>query len=311
MIEINKIHNIDVLQGLKQLDEKSIHCCVTSPPYFGLRDYGIEGQIGLENSLDDYINKLVEVFGEVYRTLKDDGTLWLNLGDSYANTACGSFNGGGSAFKGRDMEGISNSGNIDKIKSSGLKQKDLMGVPWRVAFALQKFGWYLRSDIIWAKGVSFNNKFSGSCMPESCKDRPTKSHEYLFLLTKSPKYYYNYEFVQEDGIFPAGTKAAKGSGTRKGNRRGNDYAIYSGKRNLRSVWTIQTKPYREAHFATFPEKLVEPCIKAGCPENGIVLDPFMGSGTVAFVSKFLNKNYIGFELNPKYCEIANKRLGII
>lgn len=306
MLEINKIHNLDVLEGLKNIDDNSISCCVTSPPYFGLRDYGIVGQIGLENSLEEYVNKLVLVFTEVYRVLKNDGTLWLNIGDSYTSQ------GGSrkSCIKTITSQGSRRNEEPDKSRKIPIefKNKELMGVPWRLAFALQKFGWYLRSDIIWAKGISFNEKFSGSCMPESCKDRPTRSHEYLFLLTKSTKYYYNYEAVQEDGVYPAGTKAAKGSGTREGNRRSAEYAVYSGKRNLRSVWTIQTKPYKKAHFATFPPKLIEPCIKAGCPQNGIVLDPFMGSGTTAFVCKLLNKNFIGFELNTDYCKISEERL---
>jgi len=313
MLELNKIHCGDSLQLLKQIDDKSIHCCVTSPPYFGLRNYGVDGQIGLENSLQKYITNLVNVFAEVHRVLRDDGTFWLNIGDSYNSNQAGKNSGG---FQGKrkledrygEKERLPGTG---KSKTTELKSKELMGVPWRLAFALQNFGWYLRRDIIWAKGVSFNDKFSGSCMPESTKDRPTTSHEYLFLLTKSPKYFYDYVGVQEDGVWPAGTKAAKGSGDREGNRRGDDYAIYSGKRNLRSVWTIQTKPYKKAHFATFPEKLVEPCIKAGTKENGIVLDPFAGSGTTCAVAKKLNRNYLGLELNPDYVKLAEERIGEI
>ena len=383
MLEVNQIYNLDVLEGLKQLDDKSIHCCVTSPPYFGQRDYGVEGQYGLENSLKEYVDNLVKVFAEIHRVLRDDGSFWLNIGDSYANTACGSFNGGGKCFKGRDMQGVSTSGNSNKITSSGLKQKDLMMVPARVGIALCDWGWYLRSDIIWAKGISFNDKYSGSCMPESCRDRPTQSHEHIFLLTKSPKYFYDKVAVEEDGVWPAGTKAAKGSGTREGNRRGDNYAVYSGKRNLRSVWTIPVKPYKKAHFATYPEKLVEPCVKAGTSEKGccskcgnpivriinkkrimrhelppddpnyrpgrytvksdglddyakgggqafshsetlgweksckcenseivpcVLLDPFIGSGTSGAVAKKLGRSFIGFELNPEYCKIANDRI---
>lgn len=279
---------MDCLEGLKLLDDKSIDCCVTSPPYYGLRDYGVDGQIGLENTLEEYIKNLVIVFREVKRVLKDEGTLWLNLGDSYAGSGKG------------------------QVPAS-LKPKDLMGVPWRVAFALQEDGWYLRQDIIWAKP---------NPMPESVKDRCTKSHEYIFLLSKNRKYYFDYEAIEEpanydgrkDTLLKGSPKyekcvvpgqaghsmAAKGHERWKKNERG-EYV-----RNKRSVWTIPTKPFKEAHFATYPPDLIKPCILAGCPVGGIVLDPFMGSGTTAQVALELQRNFIGFELNPKYIEIAEK-----
>ena len=285
MLKINKIYNMDCLEGLKLLDDNSIDCCVTSPPYYGLRDYGVDGQIGLENTLEEYIKNLVIVFREVKRVLKDEGTLWLNLGDSYAGSG--------------------------KVPAS-LKPKDLIGVPWRVAFALQENGWYLRQDIIWHKP---------NAMPESVKDRPTKAHEYIFLFSKSKHYYYDYEAIKEpcvngDPNPPKGSKGVLGNmhqGRRKQDLVGKpQYTGFNARykpreyRNKRSVWTIPTKPFKEAHFATFPEKLIEPCILAGCPVGGIVLDPFMGSGTTAQVALELQRNFVGFELNPKYIEIAGK-----
>lgn len=284
MLKINKIYNMDCLEGLKLLDDNSIDCCVTSPPYYGLRDYGVDGQIGLENTLEEYIKNLVIVFREVKRVLKDEGTLWLNLGDSYAGSG----------------------------KGPSLKPKDLMGVPWRVAFALQEDGWYLRSDIIWYKP---------NAMPESVKDRPTKAHEYIFLFSKSKHYYYDYEAIKEpcvdgDPNPPRGSKGVLGNinqGRRKQDLVGKrQYTGFNERykpreyRNKRTVWAVPTIPFKELHFATFPPKLIEPCILAGCPVGGIVLDPFMGSGTTAQVALELQRNFVGFELNPKYIEIAEK-----
>jgi len=307
---LNQIVNIDALEGLKNLPDKCIQCVITSPAYWGLRDYKCEGQLGLEKTPYEYVDKLVKIFDEVWRVLRDDGTVWLNLGDTFSSYKDQSVRHQTVAGHSRDepVNGLAANRNGKILKSCGLKHKELVGIPWRVAFALQQQGWYLRSDIIWAKAISFCDKYVGSCMPESCKDRPTRSHEYIFLLTKEPYYFYDQEGIKEKGVWPAGTKAAKGSGTREGNRRIEEYATYNGKRNTRSVWAIQTKPYREAHFSTFPEKLIEPMIKAGSREKDTILDPFMGSGTSAIVAKKLNRNFIGFELNPEYCKIAKERI---
>ena len=268
----------DVRDVLPTLDAESVQCVVTSPPYWGLRDYGMEGQIGLEPTPDEYVQTMVEVFREVKRVLRDDGTLWLNLGDSFTD-------------------------------------KNLVGIPWRVAFALQADGWYLRSDIIWAKGVSFCPDYSGSVLPESVTDRPTKSHEYLFLLTKSPRYYYDADAVRETAQYGRrhGTewsRARKGSATDK---RNDDPGTVSGGdpsygRNLRSVWTINPQPYRDAHFATFPTTLVEPSVKAGTKKSDTVRDPFAGSGTTGLVAGKLGREFIGIELNSDYIRLANERI---
>ena len=310
MIELNRIYNMDCLKGLKQLPDNSINCCVTSPPYWGLRDYGVEGQIGLEETPEEYVSKMVEVFREVRRVLRDDGTLWLNLGDSYTKNK--SNNGGYSekstllGFTRPDTKGRQANESGLRIKlSHGLKNKDLMGIPWRVAFALQADGWYLRSDIIWYKP---------NAMPESVKDRPTRAHEYIFLLSKSQHYYYDYEAISE----PYASKAEKPRNKAK-ERYNNSYKgggwsegvrdyYPAGKRNKRSVWMVTTKPFKEAHFAVFPPDLIEPCILAGCPAGGVVLDPFMGSGTTGMVAAMHQRNFIGFELNPEYCKMAEKRI---
>lgn len=305
MLEINQIYCMDNRVGLKMLDDNSINCCITSPPYWGLRDYGVEGQIGLEDTPEEYVEKMVEVFREVKRVLRDDGTLWLNLGDSYA----GSWGSMSHDLKGKAKRAGTNARPPTSYKQQSLKPKDLVGIPWRVAFALQADGWYLRQDIIWHKP---------NPMPESVTDRCTKAHEYIFLLAKSAQYYYDNEAIKEDAkpesekryksTFHTGKKEISGQG-RPGNASNTPgYKKWTGKRNKRSVWTVATKPFKEAHFATFPEKLIEPCILAGCPAGGIVLDPFMGAGTTAVVAWKHNRNYIGFELNPDYVEIAEKRL---
>jgi DNA modification methylase len=296
-----KILKGDCLETLKSLDEQSINTCVTSPPYWGLRDYGVDGQLGLEDSPDKFVENLVEVFREVKRVLRDDGTVWLNLGDSYART------GGDSSKKGRhwdNRENNPNTGHNRYAKDIGLKQKDLVGIPWRVAFALQADGWYLRQDIIWHKP---------NPMPESVRDRCTKAHEYIFLLSKNPKYYYDNEAIKEDA-----KSAGKKSDGFKGRQGGAEYHATSGgigseekiynKKNKRSVWTITTKPYKAAHFATFPTDLIEPCVLAGCPEGGTVLDPFGGSGTTGLVASKHNRNAVLCELNEGYIDIAEKRL---
>ena len=374
---------MDCLEGLKTLPDNCVDCCVTSPPYYALRDYGtghweggdsncdhsaakiptrfdyqisdkqkssqgtnvpnhkkicpncgaiyVDGQIGLEETPEEYIHKLTEVFTEVFRVLKPEGTLWINIGDSY--------NGSG----GNHKEGCKNDtgfqGNIGVkyggkgAKVSGLKPKDLIGIPWMLAFSLRNAGWYLRQDIIWHKP---------NPMPESVTDRCTKSHEYIFLLSKSQRYYFDHEAIQE----PATTQAddnvkIKFGGNKYGNNDDKHFQTYSGKewvpktkncmedgqkpntihlrreqglpdeqyvvRNKRDVWSVNVKPDSVAHFATYPEELIRPCILAGCPKDGIVLDPFMGSGTTARVALKLDRNYIGFELNPQYCDIINKK----
>ena len=297
---MNKIIQGDCIEGMRTLPDQSVNCCVTSPPYFGLRDYGHEGQIGLEETPDQFVAKLVEVFREVKRVLKDDGTCWINLGDSYASNSKGS----GGQSKKQD----SNAGSRYESKkfNHGVKEKDLIGIPWMVAFALRSDGWYLRQDIIWHKP---------NPMPESVTDRCTKSHEYIFLLSKSQKYYYDNEAIKQELADPQRTNFQSGSRANGDNkdRNDNDLAFRSKESiylnaNKRSVWTVTTKPYSEAHFATYPPDLIVDCIKAGCPENGIVLDPFMGAGTTAMVARKLNRNYVGCELNPEYIKIAQNRI---
>ena len=428
---MNQIIQGHVLNILPTLPDESVHCCVTSPPYWGLRDYGtakweggnpecdhkgpalcssssslagytseniklrnfsvpmkdtcskcgairIDNQLGLEGTPDEYVEKLVAVFTEVKRVLRDDGTLWLNLGDSYASNTKGS--GGPSSKQDSNAGSRYNPRKFNHV----VKEKDLMGIPWMVAFALRADGWYLRQDIIWHKP---------NPMPESVKDRCTKSHEYIFLLSKSQKYYFDNQAILEESIraneaiYDNGknghgggiSHAGQGSSTRKfrkdsqpedlarafnrrreanpelrqdkmkipsnwdtdpghhesfhrngrslaysfkretkeaeipgqsskSHRTEREDVYYNVKRNKRSVWTVATEPFREAHFATFPQKLIEPCIKAGCPRGGVVLDPFMGSGTTAVVSRKLDRNYLGIELNPQYIEIATRRI---
>jgi len=266
----------DCLESLRRLPDQCVQTCVTSPPYWGLRDYGVDGQLGLEPTPDEYVEKMVAMFREVWRVLRDDGTVWLNLGDSFASGGRG---------------------------GPDLKPKDLYGVPWRVAFALQADGWYLRQDIIWHKP---------NPMPESVTDRCTKAHEYIFLLSKKARYFYDNEAIKEEGVIPAGVRAAKGSSERAAqpgvNSRPPEYKIYDGKRNKRSVWTLPTQPYPGAHFATFPPKLIEPCILAGAPKVGVVLDPFMGSGTTGMVAVQHGRKFIGVELKPEYFKMARERI---
>lgn len=268
----------DVREQLKTIADNSVNCVITSPPYWGLRDYGNEKQIGLEQTSQEYVNSMVGIFTEVKRVLCDDGTLWLNLGDSYANNV--------------------------KNSDNNLKTKDLVGIPWRVAFALQADGWYLRQDIIWAKP---------NPMPESVKDRCTKSHEYIFMFSKSEKYYYDNEAIKEPVV--SSTEGHQFGGKKYNDPNNPVYdspgSIYksNGKRNKRDVWTIPTQPFIGAHFAVMPEAVVEPCVLAGCPENGTVLDPFFGSGTTGFIASKHNRKYIGIELNPEYAKIAEQRIG--
>jgi DNA modification methylase len=309
----------DVRERLRDLPDESVHCCVTSPPYFGLRDYGMQGQIGLEETPDAFVAELVGVFREVRRVLRKDGTLWLNIGDSYANNWDGG--GGGSASStlgirdgkpGRGVKQWEETARGRKRVPTGLKPKDLIGIPWRVAFALQADGWYLRQDIIWHKP---------NPMPESVRDRCTKAHEYLFLLSKSERYWFDAEAISEPvsetpgaqawrRIFdPAkqGKEAAmKAQGVKGGNNGPRNPDASS--RNRRSVWTISTQAFPEAHFATFPPELPELCIKAGCPQGGTVLDPFGGAGTTGLVADRLGRDAILVELNPAYAAIAERRI---
>ena len=277
--------------------------CVTSPPYFGLRDYGRDGQIGMEETPEEYISKMVEVFRCVRDVLADDGTVWLNIGDSYCNS-----NGFARASPEYQREGRNNmpanDRKLDKLHATGLKTKDLIGIPWMLAFALRADGWYLRQDIIWHKP---------NPMPESVQDRCTKAHEYIFLLSKSQKYYYDHESIKEQST--SKSEGIRFGGNKYGDNDDPKYATKSGNvskeyevANKRSVWSVPVKPYSGAHFAVFPQELIEPCILAGAPVGGIVLDPFMGSGTTAQVAQNLGRQYIGCELNTDYKPLQDKRV---
>ena len=294
----------DCRETLKELPEQSINTCITSPPYWGLRNYQEEEQLGLEDTPEEFVENLVKVFREVKRVLRDDGTVWLNLGDSYYNYRPGK---GQSLIK----QTVSNT-NQDlpqevarrANKIDGLKEKDLVGIPWRVAFALQADGWYLRQDIIWNKP---------NPMPESVQDRCTKAHEYIFLLSKNPKYYFDNEAIKEDIAESSKSRLNQdiknqiGSDRVPGKSNGNMKAVGGSKRNKRSVWTVTTKPFKGAHFAVFPSDLIEPCILAGCPKDGVVLDPFMGSGTTGMVAQQLGRKWIGCELNAEYISMQKNR----
>lgn len=309
------IHVGEVRERLRDLADESVHCVVTSPPYFGLRDYGVDGQIGLEATPDAYVAELVAVFREVRRVLRADGTLWLNLGDSYNNRTKVRTSSHQPALNGFTDDNWSKRaarGGVRMSRSDGdLKEKDLIGIPWMVAFALRADGWYLRQDIIWAKRGG---------MPESIHDRCGKSHEYLFLMAKSKHYYFDAESIKEPlaetSIARLKQNVAAQTGTTRavGKTNGNLKAqgnLTTGLRNKRSVWRIATQPFKGAHFATFPPDLVRPCIMAGCPVGGTVLDPFFGAGTTGLVANQLGRNCIGVELNPEYATIAAERLGIV
>jgi len=293
-----KIYKGDCRTVMANLPEQSVNCCVTSPPYFGLRDYGNDAQIGLEQTPEDYVAALVDVFRGVRRVLRDDGTVWLNLGDSYVGTGHkGDYTD--PMYKGRNGQKIAVN---NKVK--GLKSKDLIGIPWRVAFALQEDGWYLRQDIIWSKP---------NPMPESVKDRCTKAHEYIFLLSKSPRYYFDNEAIKEQSKTEPVLRDKMGEGYQANYPNGDRFSMGervwgSELKNKRSVWTVSPKPFSEAHFAVYPPELIEPCILAGCPEGGTILDPFGGSGTTAVVADRLGRNSILAELNEDYIEIARNRI---
>lgn len=307
----------DCRELLAGMDEGSVQTCVTSPPYFGLRDYGVDGQLGLEATPDEFVEAMVEVFREVRRVLRDDGTLWLNLGDSYAATT--SNNGGYSerstlaGFTSPDTKGRrSNESGERRTLDPGCKPKDLIGIPWMVAFALRADGWFLRSEIIWAKR---------NCMPESVTDRPTRAHEQIFLLSKSPRYFYDADAIREESDqddhnqryareYDAHTENVALGNSQPGNT--GNLGIHSrpgkGGRNKRDVWTVSSQPFAGAHFATFPPKLIEPCVLAGAAEGDTILDPFAGAGTTGLVALRHNRSFVGCELNPEYAELARDRI---
>lgn len=305
----------DCIASMRTLPERSVQTCVTSPPYFGLRDYGHEGQIGLEPTPDEFVGKLVEVFREVRRVLADDGTLWLNLGDSYVGAMSqhkesGSF-GDTSCISKKTQGGVPQNGRIERnrlMRENGLKPKDLIGIPWRVAFALQADGWYLRQDIIWHKP---------NPMPESVRDRCTKAHEYIFLLSKSERYYFDAAAIAEPAAyFGKDPRSGKGNIRYEGKRTEGDaaangqqsFVTINETRNKRSVWTVTTKPYKGAHFATFPPDLIDPCILAGSRVGDVVLDPFGGAGTTGLVSQRRGRKFVLCELNPDYARMAEDRI---
>ena len=290
----------DVRERLKELPDQSVNCCVTSPPYWGLRDYGNDGQIGLEQEPDDFVAELVSVFREVRRVLRDDGTLWLNIGDSYSGSGKGTAGNLGKKHNERHLEHKTGG-----LVPNGTKPKDLVGIPWMLAFALRADGWYLRQDIIWHKP---------NPMPESVRDRCTKAHEYIFLMSKSPKYYFDSEAMKEPStnlgktkIRFGGNKYGDSDDPKHATKSGNEYTD-TGFRNKRSVWSVTTRPFKGAHFATFPPALIEPCILAGSPRGGVVLDPFFGAGTTGLVAQRHDRKWIGCELNPEYAAIAQARI---
>lgn len=298
---INQIFNEDCRTGLKRIPDNVIDCCVTSPPYYGLRDYGCDGQIGLEQSPEEFIDNLVSVFSEVFRVLKPEGTLWLNIGDTYngykGNANQKSFE---SMYAGHRHQPARKPNHGLEAKS--LKSKDLIGIPWMLAFALRSAGYYLRQDIIWAKP---------NPMPEAVKDRCTKSHEYLFLLSKSARYYFDADAIKEPARSDNRPHMVHHHRIENGTYREKycDYEITpSDKRNKRDVWTVAVRPSGTNHFATFPEELIRDCILAGSPSGGVILDPFMGTGTTARVARMLNRNFVGFELNSEYIPIIEKKI---
>lgn len=296
----------DCREVLRTMEDESVHCVVTSPPYWGLRDYGVDGQIGLEGTPEAFVSEMVSVFREVRRVLRKDGTCWINLGDSYM----GGGRGGGS----EDCKQRTNVGSLDAApnqRAPGYKQKDLVGAPWMVALALRSDGWWLRQDIIWAKP---------NAMPESVQDRCTKAHEYIFMLTKSARYYYDNDAIREPysedsiarydspmmGVAP-GARRPGGDVDRREREKGVRPPNPLG-RTKRTVWTVTNESFRDAHFATFPPALIEPCILAGCPKGGTVLDPFGGAGTTGLVADRLGRNAVLIELNPEYAAIAERRI---
>lgn len=317
--KVNEIICGDALLVLRDMPGNSLNTCITSPPYYGLRDYGCDGQIGLEETPIQYIDRLTEVFREVRRVLKPDGVCWINIGDSYAGSGKGAWdNDKLNQHKNKQSYKYSNDNPAAQIPKtwSNIKPKDLIGIPWMLAFALRDDGWYLRSDVIWCKK---------NAMPQSVKDRPTSSYEHLFLLAKSRRYYFDNEAIKEpvaDGtaarmkrgisanhkyINGASGQTAHNLNLPRENRSGEDIEVPT-MRNKRDVWIISTNSYRDAHFATFPVELIRPCILSGCPADGIVLDPFIGSGTTAIAALMEGRNYIGIDLNLEYCDLARERI---
>ena len=312
-LKTDTIINRDALYALRELPEESVHCCVTSPPYYALRDYGLDMQIGREDTPEQYIDRLTEVFRELRRVLRSDGTLWLNIADTYCGTGNKGYHADPKNPKGRNGQQIARNNRV-----SGCKQKDLIGIPWLLAFALRADGWYLRSDIIWQKE---------NPMPESVKDRCARCYEHIFLFSKSKKYFFDYKAISEP-IAPATAERLK-RGMKGGNKYGKPVpgqpqpqsinrprehgeikdCDINPLRNKRDVWKINTVPFKGGHYAAYPPKLVETCLLAGCPEGGIVLDPFMGSGTTGMVASQMGRHFIGIELNPAYTELAYKRIG--
>ena len=303
----------DALERLRDLPAESVYTCITSPPYYGLRDYGVDGQIGLEETPEQYIEKLTAVFHEVRRVLRKDGTLWVNIGDSYAGSGKGRMANGASNATGKQATNVGSTvGTLKKAPTIGCKPKDLIGIPWMLAFALRDDGWYLRQDIIWKKTNG---------MPESVRDRCTKSHEYVFLMSKAPKYYFDADAIKEPAnpksearyksAFFAGPKDQANMGRPSG--KGNPPGVrrYTSQRNKRDVWTTSTGSFHGAHFAVFPEALITPCILAGCPAGGTVLDPFTGSGTTGVTVKRLGRSFVGIEINPEYQQMAEKRIAAL
>ena len=312
-LKTDTIINRDALYALRELPEESVHCCVTSPPYYALRDYGLDMQIGREDTPEQYIDRLTEVFRELRRVLRSDGTLWLNIADTYCGTGNKGYHADPKNPKGRNGQQIARNNRV-----SGCKQKDLIGIPWLLAFALRADGWYLRSDIIWQKE---------NPMPESVKDRCARCYEHIFLFSKSKKYFFDYKAISEP-IAPATAERLK-RGMKGGNKYGKPVpgqpqpqsinrprehgeikdADINPLRNKRDVWKINTVPFKGGHYAAYPPKLVETCLLAGCPEGGIVLDPFMGGGTTGMVAAQMGRHFVGIELNPEYTELAYKRIG--
>lgn len=310
MMEIDTIFCGDALDVLRTLPDNFVHCCITSPPYYALRDYGAEGQIGREDTPAQYVARLTEVFSEVRRVLLPSGTLWLNIADTYCGTGSKGDHLDPKNPSGRNGQGVSLAQRVENVKA-----KDMIGIPWMLAFALRDCGWYLRSDIIWQKA---------NPMPESCKDRPSRCYEHIFLMAKSRKYYFNAEAIVEPVAESTPMRMRRKFGKNKysagipgqthqhlNDYRPNGYAEEDIPllRNKRDVWQINSVPYKGAHFAAYPPKLVETCLLAGCPPDGIVLDPFLGSGTTAAVAKQMGRHYIGIELNPDYCTLAEQRIG--
>lgn len=311
-MSVSKIICGNSLEVLKTLSDNSVDMCVTSPPYYGLRDYGENGQIGIEQTPQEYIDHLTDIFMEVYRVLKSTGTLWINIGDSYAGSGKGPMSLA-VAGNGKNSTLYEKNSKVHEVPKTwdGIKPKDMIGIPWMLAFSLRSKGWYLRSDIIWHKT---------NCLPESVKDRPTKCYEHIFLLSKERKYYYDYKAIQEPlkQVSKERYKRGRsdhskyaGEGLQQNiNRQRDDFSMFDQEyKRKRDVWEVSTNTFKmDEHFAMYPEKLIEPCILAGSEKGGIVLDPFFGSGTTGVVAKKHGREYIGIDINPKYCAAAEKRI---